>query len=216
MPLKTSQGHMPAAGNSAAARPSDQAYLPSGAVGQATEEHRSSQPTSVISVGVIDEKSLTRECITRCLQTIGDRLDIVPFATSDEFLQSREVRDVILYHIHGDISNWSEKHDHFLSVKKLLSIMPVIILSDINNPDILIEMFESGARGFIPTDNTTLEQVIEIIGLVKVGGVFVPLSSLSLRNARRQGVISASEGQFTPGKLAILGSTFSRSQAARA
>src|SRR4029077_18737944 len=99
---------------------------------------------------------------------------------------------------------WNEKNDHFISVKRLLDIVPVIILSDINNPDISIEMFEHGARGVIPTANTTLEQVIEIIGLVKVGGVFVPLSSLSLQKSKQQSVTSRTADQFTPGELAIL------------
>jgi len=65
-------------------------------------------------------------------------------------------------------------------------------------------MFEHGARGVIPTANTTLEQVIEIIGLVKVGGVFVPLSSLSLQKSKQQSVTSRTADQFTPGELAIL------------
>jgi DNA-binding NarL/FixJ family response regulator len=208
MALKISEGHTQhrVVGNSATVLldPTGGGRLASGAVGQPTEEHRRTQPTSVISVGVIDEKSFTRQCITRCLQTLGDRFDIVPFATCDDFLQSKEVRDIILYHIHGDTSSWNEKNDHFISVKKLLDIVPVIILSDINNPDISIEMFEHGARGVIPTANTTLEQVIEIIGLVKVGGVFVPLSSLSLQKSKQQSVTSRPADQFTPGELAIL------------
>ena len=134
MALKISEGHTQhrVVGNSATVLldPTGGGRLASGAVGQPTEEHRRTQPTSVISVGVIDEKSFTRQCITRCLQTLGDRFDIVPFATCDDFLQSKEVRDIILYHIHGDTSSWNEKNDHFISVKKLLDIVPVIILSE--------------------------------------------------------------------------------------
>jgi DNA-binding NarL/FixJ family response regulator len=159
---------------------------------------------SVISVGVIDEKSFIRECISRYLQTLGDRFDIVPFATCDDFLQTKEVCEVILYHIYDDTSDWKESSDHFLSVKRLLNIVPVIILSDINNLDISIDLFENGLRGFVPTVNTTFDQLIEIIELVKVGGVFVPLSSLSLRNSKRQSVTSRPADQFTPGELAIL------------
>jgi DNA-binding NarL/FixJ family response regulator len=67
-------------------------------------------------------------------------------------------------------------------------------------------MFENGARGFIPADNTTLEQVIEIIHLVKVGGIFVPLSSLSLRRTKGQYATASavSNNQFTRSELAIL------------
>ena len=189
--------------------------MPSGVAGQRTnEDHHWSQPTSVISMGVIDENSFTRQCITRCLQALGDRFDILPFATCDDFLQSAESRDLILYHVHGDIlyhvrggaSKWDDNNQKFLSFKKLLNLIPVIILSDIENPDTLIEMFESGARGFIPTANTTLEQVIEIIGLVRVGGIFAPLSSLSLRRNTIQSATAwpVSSNQFTRSELAIL------------
>jgi len=88
----------------------------------------------------------------------------------------------------------------------LIKIVPVIILSDIDCPDSLIELFESGVRGFIPTDGTTLEQITEIIGLVRAGGVFVPLSSLSLQRrkepTKKTNLVSSS--QFTPKELVIL------------
>jgi DNA-binding NarL/FixJ family response regulator len=187
--------------------PQSRAYPSFRAEDQRTnKEHRLSQLTSVIFIGVIDEKLFTRECITRCLQALGNRFDIMPFATCEDFFQSTESRDLVLYHIHEDASQWHGNNQKALSFKKLLNIIPVIILSDIDNPDTLIEMFESGARGFVPTVNTTLEQVIEIIGLVKVGGTFVSPSSLILRRTKNQSLRAwpASSNQFTPGELAIL------------
>jgi DNA-binding NarL/FixJ family response regulator len=176
-----------------------------------SEDHRrqpqlTSAGKSVISVGVIDEKSFTRESITRCLQALDDRFNIVPFATCEDFLSSTEGHDLTLYHIYEDTSKWHCENQKFLSFKKLLNLVPVIILSDIDNPDGLIELFESGARGFIPTANATVEQVIEIIGLVKVGGIFVPLSSLRLRKMRSRSVSDAPRPnkQFTSSELAIL------------
>jgi DNA-binding NarL/FixJ family response regulator len=209
MALNESEGQTQglAVGNLAIGCHQGGAHLPSGVVGQPTnEDHRWSQPTSVISMGVIDENSFTRECITRCLRALGDRFDIVSFATCDDFLQSTESRDLILYHVYQNASKWDDNNQKFLSFKRLLNLMPVIILSDIENPDTLIEMFEFGARGFVPTANTTLEQVIEIIGLVRVGGIFVPLSSLSLRRNKIQSVTAwpVSSNQFTPSELAIL------------
>jgi DNA-binding NarL/FixJ family response regulator len=81
---------------------------------------------------------------------------------------------------------WSGLYNQFL---RLLRVVPVIILSDVDCPESMLAIFESGARGFISTDQTTLEQIIEIIGLVKAGGIFVPPSSLTLRKV---------EGQFAP------------------
>src|SRR5947207_13000969 len=57
-----------------------------GAVRQPTHEgdrrsRRIVVRNAVISVAVIDEKSFTRECITRSLQALDDRPHVVSFAT---------------------------------------------------------------------------------------------------------------------------------------
>jgi DNA-binding NarL/FixJ family response regulator len=174
--------------------------------GESCRSQRIAGRNAVISIGLIDEKSFSRECITRSLQALDDRLDIVSFATCDDCLQHMRHRDVILYHAHETAANWDLDNKQSLSFKKLLNIVPVIILSDLDCPNSLIEIFQDGARGFIPTSHTTLEQLIEIIGFVKVGGIFVPLSSLSLRRTKAQ-CITASGGpsnQFTPTELAVL------------
>ena len=168
-----------------------------------------SRPISVrkaaISIAVIDEKTFTRECIATSLQALDDRLHIVSFTACDDYLQHMGSNDLIIYHLREDLQNWGDNSQQLISFKKLLGIVPVMILSDIECPDTLIDMFENGARAFIPTDNTTLEQLIEIIGLVKAGGIFVPLSSLSLRRTKAQGVSARRESdQFTPAELAVL------------
>jgi DNA-binding NarL/FixJ family response regulator len=183
----------------------------SAAVRRRTKEGtRRSRPASVrkavISIGVIDEKSFTRECIIKSLQAFGSRLDIVSFASCDDCLQNIGSHDLILYHAREAVANWGDNNQQLVSLKKLLSIVPVIILSDIDCPDSLTKMFDDGARGFIPTTNTTLEQIIEIIGLVKVGGTFVPLSSLSLQRTKGQGATAraVSSNQYTRRELAVL------------
>ena len=160
---------------------------------------------AAISMAVIDEKSFTRECITTSLQALDNSIHIVSFATCDDCLHNMGSLDLILYHAREDLENWNDNSQQLISFKKLLNIVPVLILSDIDCPDSLIDMFENGIRGFIPTDNTTLEQLIEIIGLIKAGGIFVPLSSLSLRRTKAQGVSGRRESdQFTPTELAVL------------
>jgi DNA-binding NarL/FixJ family response regulator len=160
---------------------------------------------AVVSMGVIDEKTFTRECIIRCLRTLDDRLRVEGFPTCDECLQAAEGQDLVLYHLREDPSRWDRNSEKLISFRKLLSIVSVVILSDTETPDSLAEIFESGARGFIPTD-TTLEQIIEIIGLVCVGGIFVPLSGLSLRKSEGQAPTaeSASSNEFTRNELAVL------------
>jgi DNA-binding NarL/FixJ family response regulator len=138
---------------------------------------------AMISIGMIDEHSFTRECITKSLQEICTLLDVTSFATCDECLKSERIYDLILYHTHESVANHNEDHERRASVKKVLQIAPVIILCDVDCPDSIITAFDSGVRGYIPTTSTTLELAIEIIRLVRAGGTFVPPSSLSIARA---------------------------------
>jgi DNA-binding NarL/FixJ family response regulator len=138
---------------------------------------------AVISVAVIDEKPFTRACIAKSLQALDERLRIISFASCEDYLRSTKPQDLILYYAHQSLTNWSGLYSQLL---RLLRIVPVIILSDVDPLDSMLAIFESGARGFILTDQTTLEQIIEIIGLVKAGGIFVPPSSLTLRKLEKQ------------------------------
>jgi DNA-binding NarL/FixJ family response regulator len=160
---------------------------------------------TVVSMGVIDEKTFTRECIIRCLRTLDDRLRIEGFPTCDACVQTAEGQDLVLYHLREDPSQWDKNSQKLASFRKLLSIVSVIVISDTENQNSLAEIFESGARGFIPTE-TTLEQIIEIIGLVCVGGIFVPTSSLSLRKGEGRAPTAepASGNEFTRNELAVL------------
>ena len=119
---------------------------------------------AAISMGVIDEKTFTRECIIRCLRTLDDRLRIESFPTCDECLQTAQGQDLVLYYLREDLSQCDKLE--LISFRKLLSIVPVIILSDTVNQNSLAQIFESEARGYIPTSNAAPEQIIEIIKLV--------------------------------------------------
>jgi DNA-binding NarL/FixJ family response regulator len=121
---------------------------------------------ALISIGVIDEKRFTRECITQSLRALDDRLWIKGFPTCDEYLQTAEDQDLVVYYLREDPSQWDKNNQKLISFRKLLSIVPVIVLSDTVNQSSLAQIFESGARGCIPTDNAAPEQIIEIIGLV--------------------------------------------------
>jgi DNA-binding NarL/FixJ family response regulator len=171
------------------------------------EGNHASEPTirnipsqsAVISLAVIDEHSFTRESISRSLQKFSDLLDVVSFTTCDECLGSTKIYDLILYHVHENVANRKNNTEQFASVTKVLPIAPVIILGDVDSFDLIRAAFDSGVRGYIPTVSTTLELAIQIMHLVKVGGTFVPPSSLSPR-----GIPRITTQQFTPRQLAVL------------
>ena len=160
----------------------------------------------MISIGVVDAHSFTRECITRSLKDLGDSFDIVSFASSEDCPRSPRDLDLILYHAHQSVAHNDNSASRPAPLKKLAEIAPVIVLSAVDGPDSVFEAFESGARGYIPTASTTLELAIEIIRLVRAGGMFVPPSSLSLQRISRTGLTgrATKTQQFTPRQMAVL------------
>jgi DNA-binding NarL/FixJ family response regulator len=153
----------------------------------------------VISVAMIDEHSFTRASISRSLRELCSVLDIDSFATGDQCLGSTKNYDLILYHVHENRASWQTPDEPLGSIKKIQSIAPVVILSEIDYIDSVIAAFESGVRGYIPTINTTPELAIEIIRLVRAGGTFVPPSSLSSRRSPNR-----TTQEFTPRQMAVL------------
>jgi DNA-binding NarL/FixJ family response regulator len=161
---------------------------------------------SIISIALIDEHSLTRQCITRSLQDLGEILEILSFASCEEYLLSQKNCDVILYHDHAPMTNSDNDREQPPALRKLLRLYPLIILSAVDGPNLVVKAFKGGARGFIPTTGTTIEMVIEIIRLVKAGGTFVPASSLRLgsMNGASASPTEMPVQQFTPRELAVL------------
>ena len=158
----------------------------------------------IISIGVIDQHSFTRECITTSLKEFDNDIEILPFKTIEDCLRSTSAFELILYHVHERLN---ARYDvHLGPVKNLLEIAPVIILSPVDSPESVVEAFQSGARGYIPTTTTPVELAIEIIRLVRAGGTFVPPSGLPLQrtNHRDLSPRAATNQQFTPRQMAVL------------
>jgi len=159
----------------------------------------------MMSIGVVDEHSFTRECITRSLKGLYDTLDVVSFRSCDDCLTGGRDLDVILYYAHQSAARGPDRQE-LAPLKNLLEIAPVIILSAVDNSTSVIEALENGARGYIPTASTSLELAIEIIRLVRAGGTFVPPNSLRPRRINEEVVTSGmtQNGQFTTRQMAVL------------
>jgi DNA-binding NarL/FixJ family response regulator len=82
--------------------------------------------------------------------------------------------------------------------------LPIILLSDEDDPDQIADAISRGVRGYIPT-SVSLDVVVGVLRLVKAGGVFVPAGSLIA--ARRAGdgigVSQNSDGLFTARQAAV-------------
>jgi DNA-binding NarL/FixJ family response regulator len=171
-----------------------------------TSEDKLSLRNPMISIGVVDEHSFTRECITRSLRGFDDSLAVVSFGTCDDCLQTTRGLEVVLYYAHHSVVHNSSDDQALVPVNTLQKIAPVIVLSAVDSPHLIIKAFENGARGYIPTASTNPELVIEIIRLVRAGGTFMPLTSLSPRtiNGEDATTIVTKSQRFTPRQMAVL------------
>jgi DNA-binding NarL/FixJ family response regulator len=158
----------------------------------------------MISIGVIDQHSFTRDCIGKSIKGFDGCLEVISFTTAEDCLRSSNTLDLVLYHAHESVHD--TKDTRLAPIRNLSEIAPVIILSAADNPESLIEAFESGARGYIPTASTPAELVVEIIRLVRAGGTFVPPSSLHLQGTTGKSLTprTAMNQQFTPRQIAVL------------
>jgi DNA-binding NarL/FixJ family response regulator len=158
-----------------------------------------------ISIAVIDQYSLTRECIIRSLRDLANNLEISAFEGFEDCLRSTRDHELILYHAHDVLGNGNAEQ-RLAALKQILEIAPVIILSAVDCPASIFEELEIGARGYIPIASTTPELAIEIIHLVRAGGTFVPVSNLSARKIDPQGAPSKTmtTDQLTSRQSAVL------------
>lgn len=159
----------------------------------------------MLAIAVIDEHSLTRECLTKSLQTLCIHLDFTAFPSCEDCLGSPRPHRVILYCVHENIAKRGDKH--CAAIRKLRDVAPVIVLCDVDCIDAIRMAFDCGARGYVPTTSTPLEVAIQIIHLVKAGGTFVPPCSLSSRRIDGQPATRETMNalQLTERQRAVLG-----------
>jgi DNA-binding NarL/FixJ family response regulator len=93
-----------------------------------------------------------------------------------------------------------------ISILAQSSRLPIVILSDLEDPNVIVGALDQGARGYIPT-TLTLEVAVNALRLVKAGGTFVPASSLIAVRRSVAGTVNpeqAGERLFTARQAAVV------------
>lgn len=153
-------------------------HAPELAQSPASDEVPSAGPDDTsANVVVIEKRALVRECLTRSLELVSGH-NVISFSSVDNWLQVSDNVPVSLVVLctannpknpetHRDISLLSQSsHGH-----------PTVLLSDVEDPDQIVDALDKGARGYIPT-SVSLDVAIEAMRLVRAGGMYVPASSL--------------------------------------
>src|SRR3954467_3902841 len=139
------------------------------------------------SIILIERRALVRQCFAVCLQRASG-YDVLAFLSVDECLQSAEAMKASLVVLcTGDGMKDAEANRQISLLAKGAEHLPLVLISDDEDPDQIVKALEAGCRGFIPT-SLPLAVAVEAMRLVKAGGTFVPASSILASGHGSEGV----------------------------
>src|SRR3954464_13915339 len=164
--------------------------------------------TSGASIILIDRRTLVRQCFAACLESASGS-DVLVFSGADECLQSAEAMKASLVVLcTSDGMKDAEANRQLSLLAKGAEHLPLVLISDDEEPNQIVKALEAGCRGFIPT-SLPLAVAVEALRLVKAGGTFVPASSLVASRRCSEDVAASTpvgNGMFTSRQAAVVDS----------
>ncbi|MCG8694219.1 MAG: response regulator transcription factor [Minwuiales bacterium] len=134
----------------------------------------------ITTIALIDGRTLTRQCLARWLERSSKDFKIIAIGQLAEldqrFDQGEDPRLVVLSLGHLTVTD-EEVRTSLRQVADRLPDVPVIVLSDCEDPTAVAEAIRNGVKGYIPT-TVDLSVALEALRLVQVGGTYVPASTL--------------------------------------
>ena len=159
---------------------------------------------SLAPIVIIDVCLLPRECLARFLNLeLG--MPVKCFSTTREWADGRTMASasVLVICQHGRTNA-----DAILEIDKLAELAepdrrcPVVVVSDNEDPDLIVQMLGKNVRGYVPT-SLSLNVAAQAVELVRAGGVFVPASSLIAAHRAPEETV-APKGLFTARQAAVV------------
>lgn len=133
---------------------------------------------------ILDDRILTRECLSQSLETHNVGLEVAAFGSVEEWKGNSEnfpaLSAVVV--ILGNQILTHEKSKELQGLVAEFSPVPILLLADSDDLEQIVIGLECGIKGFIPS-SVGIAVCVEAIRLALVGGLFVPPSSvLAMRN----------------------------------
>jgi DNA-binding NarL/FixJ family response regulator len=151
-----------------------------------TMEVAREQPVAPTIV-VIEKRSLLRECLTHAIRSVTAQ-KVLSYSNLGDWLNDTEgcpiSVTIIVLCTGAGTDDAEECRQHLSLLSQSSRRIAIVLLSDQEDPDRIVEALEQGARGYILT-SAPLDVAIEAMRLVGAGGTFVPASSFV--QARRSG-----------------------------
>ena len=123
---------------------------------------------------LIEPRGLIRECLMRSLQT-ATGYSVRGYGSIATWLQHAEAREACLIVLSCAAEVTASVDDHMAELAAAGVKLPIVVLSDNQDPDHVFEVMEKGAKGLISSD-ITLDVAVQALRLVIAGGVYIPAS----------------------------------------
>jgi DNA-binding NarL/FixJ family response regulator len=156
------------------------------------------------TIVIIDARLLPRECLARFLSAeLG--MPVKCFSTTREWAEKRpvEAASVLVLCQYGRTNA-----DAIMEIDALALLAepgrrcPLIVVSDNEDPDLIVQMLGKNVRGYVPT-SLSLTVAAQAVELVRAGGVFVPASSLIAAHRVTEDPVTP-KGLFTARQAAVV------------
>ena len=144
------------------------------------EPDPSRQAGTGVSIVLIDRRPLTRQCLSRWLQEGSPDLHVVSFGSPVDLLDaSRSLSEpsTIIFSIGAAAVRDPEVLGKITLLRRHMSRIPLVLLSDRDDVDDIVVAMEHGVRGYIPTSLEPPEAAAAL-QCVAAGGTFVPASAV--------------------------------------
>jgi DNA-binding NarL/FixJ family response regulator len=132
------------------------------------------------SVLLIDDRILARECLRSSLVSRHAPWEVVAYSSMEEWQKKADRHPplaAVLLHVGSDKIADPHMEEHIKQLIKASGSAPLIILADRDDVVQMLNAFEYGVRGYIPS-SVSVEVCVEAINLALAGGVFVPASTV--------------------------------------
>jgi DNA-binding NarL/FixJ family response regulator len=160
-----------------------------------------------MSIAVIDDRLLLRECFARSIEAACEQTSVFCFSTVDEWQAAASRHPAVCLILLCRSRRNMASINHEIEGLAKSSEIPVILVSDKEDAEAIHKALKLGARGFIPA-SVNLRLAVRAMRLVKAGAIYVPESILHspqspLRESDSDGKRQTS-GLFTEREAAVV------------
>ena len=176
--------------------------------GRGTTATTECPPNKDDRIVIVDVRSLSRECLARVLSHERN-VPVECHSSLDEWIATGQITPpslVVLCQSGLSNSDAIKEVERLTELAPQIGHCPAVILSDNEDPDLIVRMLGKNVRGYVPT-SLPIAVAIQAIELARAGGVYVPASSFIAAHRVQQSPSTAaqkSNGLFTARQAAVV------------